>query len=335
MVTPQNSGAYITARFRCLVISMSSHCLLQPSPTLTIAVGCNSRNNVFQLQIGRSISALRKDREDRQFWSSNLGFVPRPRIVRFSANKTSCRYIKAQNWPELASAAYESLSDCPVDKMVRTVRSTQGRDAPDPSHGLMVLTFTSESTLFSQYQSSPLVIDVRRSMLRPTAKTFVPQALSTTVTRAPSPASNEQALMNRGTVEPAATISAEGLQATATSEEINAAIVIQVAYRQVLRRRAAIVIQLAYRRALRRRASPLPKDGRVKWWYDQCVDAQIHLQGPKSYSKYFLGPLVHALIWADALVRLLRNRKDRAKKKFRPADHRQIEDLMERLAVCQ
>jgi hypothetical protein len=265
------------------------------------------------------ISALRKDREDRQFWPSNLGFVPRPRIVQFCTNKTFRSYLKAQDWPELASAAYESLSDCAVDKMVRTVRSTQGQDAPDPSHGLTVLTFTSESSLFLQYKSSPLVIDVRRSKLRATAKTFVPQALSTTVTRAPSPALNEQALMNRGTVEPAATITVEELQAPATPEEIN----------------AAIVIQVAYRRALRRRAGPPPKDGRVKWWYDQCVEAQMHLRGPKSYSKYFLGPLVHALIWADAMVRLLRNRKDRAKKKFRPADHRQIEDLMERLAVCE
>jgi hypothetical protein len=300
-----------------------------------IAVGCNSRNAVFQSRVGRSISALRKDREDRQFWSSNLGFVPRPWIVQYSAEKTACSYLKAKNWPELAIAAYESLSDCAVDKMVRTVRSTKGQDTSDPSHGLIVLKFTSEPDLFSQYLTSPLVIDVRRSKLRATAKTFVPQALSTTVTRAPSPALNEQALMNKGAAEPAATISVVDLQAPATPEEINAAIVIQVAYRQVLRRRAAIVIQVAYRRALRRRAGPPSKDGRVKWWYDQCVEAQMHLQGPKSYSKYFLGPLVHALIWADAMVRLLRNRKDRAKKKFRPTDHRQIEDLMERLAVYQ
>jgi len=203
--------------------------------------------------------------------------------------------------------------------MVRTVQSTQVQDAPDPSHGPTILTFTSEPSLFLQYKSSLLVIDVRRSKLRAIAKTFVPQALSSTVTRAPSPAIHEEALMNRGIVEPAATITVEDLQAPAKPKEVN----------------AAIVIQVAYRRALRRRAGPPPEDGRVKWWYDQCVDAHIHLQGPKSYSKYFLGPLVHALIWTDAMVRLLRNRKDRAKKKFKPADHRQIEDLMERLAVCQ
>ena len=203
--------------------------------------------------------------------------------------------------------------------MVRTVRSTQGQDSPDPSDGLTVLTFTSERSPFSQYMSSPLVIDVRRSKLRATAKIFTPLALSTAVTRAPSPALNEQALMNRGTVEPTATISVEDLQAPATPGEI----------------RAAIVIQVAYRRVLGRRAGPPPKDGRVKWWYDQCVNAQAHLQGPKTYSKYFLGPLIHALIWADAMVRLLKNRKERAKKKFKPADHRQLEDLMERLDVCR
>ena len=204
--------------------------------------------------------------------------------------------------------------------MVRTVRLSQAQDAPDSSDGLTVLSFTSESSLFLRYKSSPLVIDVRRSMLRATATTFVPQAsaLSAAVTRAPSPAPNEQVLMNRGTAEPAATISVEDLQAQATPEEI----------------KAAIVVQVAYRRALRRRAGPPPKDGRVKLWYDQCVNAQMHLQGPKRYSKYFLGPLVHVLIWAEAMVRLLKNRNDRVKKKFRRTDHTRIEDLMERLTVC-
>ncbi len=202
--------------------------------------------------------------------------------------------------------------------MVRTVRSTQEENAPDASDGLTVLTFTSELSLFRHYKSSPLVvIDIRGSKLRPIAKTFVPLALSTTVTRAPSPALNEQAL--RETVEPTATISVEDLEAPATPEEV----------------KAATVIQVAYRRALRRRAGPPPKDGRVKWWHDQCVNARTHLQGPKAYSKYFLGPLVHVLIWADAMVRLLKNRKDRVKKKFRPVEHTQIEDLMQRLAVCK
>ena len=209
--------------------------------------------------------------------------------------------------------------------MVRTVRLSQGQDVPYPSDGLTVLPFTGELSLFSRYTLSPLVIDIRKSKLRATAKTFVPHAstLSATVTRAPSPAPDE-ALMNRGTVEPATTISVEDLKAPARPEEIKAAVVIQVAYKQ----------------ALGRRAAPPPKDGRVKSWYDQCVGAQTRLQGPKSYSKYFLGPLVHVLIWTDAIVRLLRNRKDRAKKKFRLADntqidHTRIEDWMERLAVCE
>ena len=125
--------------------------------------------------------------------------------------------------------------------------------------------------------------------------------------------------MNRGTTEAAATISVEDLEAPATPEEV----------------KAATIIQVAYRRALKRRAGPPPKDERVKLWYDRCVNAQIHLQGPKAYSKYFLGPLVHVLIWADAMVRLLKNRRDRVKKKFRPVEHTQIEDLMERLTVCK
>jgi len=166
--------------------------------------------------------------------------------------------------------------------MVRTVRLAQGLNPPNPSDGLTVLPFTGKLSLFAPYILSPLVNDIRKSKLRATAKTFVPKPLarSATVTRAPSPALNEQCLKNRGMAEPAAPISVEDLEAPATPREI----------------KAATVVQMAYRRALRRREAPPPKDGRVKLWYDQCVDAQISLQGPKVYLKYFLGPLVHALI---------------------------------------
>ena len=236
---------------------------------------------------------------------------------------TPCSYLKAQNWHELAMFAYKSLSDCAVDQMVRTVQLAQGRNPHGPSDSLTVLPFTSEPSLFAPYISSPLVTDIRKSKLRATAKPFVPKSLaqSATVTRAPSPALNEQGLKKRGMADPAVPISVEDLEAPATPGEI----------------KAATVIQLAYRRVLRRREAPPSKDRRVKLWYDQCVSAQISLQGPKIYSKYFLGPLVHALIWADTMVRLLKNRKDRIKKKFRPAqiEHTQIEDFMARLAVCK
>ena len=180
--------------------------------------------------------------------------------------------------------------------------------------------FSSELSLFSPYLQSPLVFDIRKSRLRATAKIFVPQALalSSTVTHAPK----EQAPMSKDAVEPAATISVKDLEAPATPQETH----------------AAIVIQVAYRRALQRRAGLSPKDERVKLWYSQCVDAQVHLRGSRTYLQHFLGPLVHVLIWADAMVRLLKNRRDRARKKFRPANHAhhtQIEELMERLAVCK
>jgi hypothetical protein len=200
--------------------------------------------------------------------------------------------------------------------MVRTVRLTQGPDVPHLSDGAKTLQFTSKLSLFLPYMQSPLVVDIKKSKLRATAKAFVPSA---TVTRAPSPALNEQALMSREVPQPVATISVEDLEAPDIPEEI----------------KAAIVIQVAYKRTLRRRAAPSPQDGKVKMWYDQCVCARMRLQGPKKYSKYFLGPLVHVLIWADSLVCLLKSRKEEVKKKFKNADHIQIEDLTERLTTCK
>lgn len=209
--------------------------------------------------------------------------------------------------------------------MIRTVRLPQGEDLPHSPDGLTILPFTNEASLFLRHRSSPLAIEIRQSRLRATPRTFVPHvlALSATVTRAPSPALNEQVPMSRGTLEPTATISVKDLEAPVTPEENKAAISIQVAYRGALKRRA-----------LKRQAAP-PKGGRVKLWYGRCVDARKHLQGPGTYLLYFLGPLVHVLIWADDMVRLLRDRKDRVKKEFRPADHTQIEELMDRLAVCE
>ena len=129
--------------------------------------------------------------------------------------------------------------------MVRTVQFTQRHDAPDPSDDLTVLQFTDEISLFRPYTLSPLVIDLRKSKLCATAKTFLP-VLSTTVTRATGPTFNDKALINRWTVETAATLSVEELEAPATPEEV----------------KAAIVIQVAYKRALKWRAALLPEDGR-------------------------------------------------------------------------
>ena len=188
--------------------------------------------------------------------------------------------------------------------------------------------FSSELSLFSPYLQSPLVFDIRKLRLRATAKKFVPKALAlpSTVTHAPSPTLNEQAPMSRSRVEPAATISVNDLEAPATPEEIDAAIVIQVAYRRAIQRREAIT----------------PKDEIVKMWYRQCVDAQVHLRGSRTYLQHFLGPLVDVLIWADAVVRLLKNRRDRVRKEINHAQieklmkhHKQIEGLMEHLAVCK
>jgi len=122
---------------------------------------------------------------------------------------TPCRYLKAQNWHELEISAYEYLSDCAVDQIVRTVRLAQGQNPPDPSDGLTVLPFTGELSLFAPYILSPLVNDIRKSKLRATAKTFVPKPLarSATVTRAPSPALNEQGLKKREMAELAVPIS--------------------------------------------------------------------------------------------------------------------------------
>jgi hypothetical protein len=253
----------------------------------------------------------------------------------------TCSYLKAECWEDLAAVAYQSFNDCAVDKMLRLV---QGHcSSSTSSDGLAVMQFSSEPGLFSPYVQSPLVFDISKSKLCPTATVFVPRAsvLSATAARAltvsqnmynkfakvlglaqqnnerPEVPLNEQALMNRRTSRP---ISVEDLEAPATPEEI----------------RAAIVIQVAYKRALRRRAAPPPKDERVKLWYEQCLDAQTHLQGPKSYSQYFLGPLVHVLIWVDTLVRLLKSRRERIRRRLnKNTDHIQIEDLMERWTICE
>jgi hypothetical protein len=300
---------------------LSSVCVpvaLATCAMLTTSVGCNSENDVLKSQVVRSISALRKDREDEEFLSSDLGYALRPWIIQLSANKTPCSYLRAKSWEELEAVAYRSLNNCAVDRMVRLIH---GQPCSSTLDGLTVMQFSNKLSLFLPYILSPLVVAIRGPKRRATAISFVirASALSSTVIGAPIPAENGQVPRSMEEANPKTSISVEGLEAPATPGEAN----------------AAIVIQVAYKRALRRRTTPSPKDGKVKLWYDQCVDAQTRLQGPKTYSKYFLGPLVHVLIWADSLVRLLKRRKMRLKKKFKNTDHIRIEDLEEHLTTCK
>ena len=59
------------------------------------------------------------------------------------------------------------------------------------------------------------------------------------------------------------------------------------------------------------------------------------LSGPRTYQMYLLGPLPHALVWADAVVRCLKSRRDIVRAKFKEVCHTEIEELNDRLNACR
>lgn len=120
-------------------------------------------------------------------------------------------------------------------------------------------------------------------------------------------------------MEPLGTVSVEDLETPATAEEIL----------------AVLAIQTAYRTWRRRREANGKADGRVTKWYNQCIDAKPELGGPTSYNRYFLGPLVHVLIWVERAIQILKREKEAVQKEFKGIQPRRFEDLGDRLATCK
>ncbi len=96
--------------------------------------------------------------------------------------------------------------------------------------------------------------------------------------------------------------------------------------------RAALIIQRTFRKACRRTA--IKKTDEVfQKWYRECVEARNMLSGSRTYQMYLLGPLPHALVWADAVVRCLKNQRDIVRAKFKGVCHTEIEVLNDHLNV--
>ncbi|TFK51884.1 hypothetical protein OE88DRAFT_1483274 [Heliocybe sulcata] len=104
---------------------------------------------------------------------------------------------------------------------------------------------------------------------------------------------------------------------SATDREIQAAAVIQSAYRRVHRRRTAL------------EASLNTRDGR---WWKACMDVARTVQWPNSYYKcVFLGPLVHGLVCLDILYSYASAGIEKTKKRLKEAQYQELEETGNRL----
>jgi len=184
--------------------------------------------------------------------------------------------------------------------------------------GLVSLPFKNEADLFATFTSSSLLA-IRESTFQIAAQPFIPET-----TQEVEPLSHASEVVSivgldskdRGTAT--SLVSVEDLRAPIPREEI----------------RAAQVIQAAYRKACRR-TSIKKTDEVFKNWYSQCVEVRHMLSDPLTYQMYLMGPLPHALVWADAVVRCLKSRCDSVKAKFKEACHTDIEELSDHLNACR
>ena len=168
------------------------------------------------------------------------------------------------------------------------------------------------------FTSSPLLI-TSQSNLRVAAQPFIPESIHGIESRPQTP--DIMSVVGSGAKHAGTTtslLSVEDMKAPIPKEEIQAAKVIQAAYRKA-----------------RRRTAFKKTDGVFKKWYDQCVEVCKTLPVLRPYQIYLLGPVPHVLVWADAAVESLKSRRDRVRAKFKEACHTEIEELSDHLNACR
>lgn len=261
----------------------------------------------------REINHNALQRPRRRRLPSTLGEVsPELRYLAHVLNG-STRYLKAEDWSGLAEAAYASFDDCPFDKVVRLVLDAGPQVTP--SKGKLVdLRFSSESAFYHHFAASPILTGTAKSRLAGIAKPCVLDRSQ------PPPAPVQgQYIIRTPTARPSATVSVKDLEAPATAEEDL----------------AALAIQLAYKMWCQRREANKKADERIAKWHNQCLKVRPLLGGPKSYTKYFLGPLVHVLIWVESAIHILEREREAVQKEFKKPNHKLLEGLEDRFVTCR
>lgn len=225
-------------------------------------------------------------------------------------------YVQAQQWDHLVTAAYESFDGSAVDQIVRLVQTSRPY-----SHriekGLASLPFRNEADLCATFTSSPLLI-TSQSNLRVTAQPFIPESIHGVESRPQTPDLTSGVGLGAKHAGTTSLLSVEDMKAPIPKEEIEAAKVIQTAYRKA-----------------RRRTAFKKTDGVFKKWYDQCVEVCNTLPVLRPYQIYLLGPVPHVLVWADAVIKSLKSRRDHVRAKFKEACHTEIEELSDHLNACR
>ena len=183
--------------------------------------------------------------------------------------------------------------------------------------GLESLPFRNEADLFATFTSSLSI--TRKPTSRAAAQSPAPDSIHQVELRSHTPeVTSIVGLDSKDRAITTSLLSVEDMRAPIPEEEI----------------RAALVIQSAYRKACRRTA--IKKTDEVfKKWYRECVEVRDMLSGSRTYQMYLLGPLPHALVWADAVVRCLKSRRDSVRARFKEACHTEIEDLSDHLNMCR
>jgi hypothetical protein len=284
--------------------------------TYFLVVGCNSGDYKVRDQIGHSITALGCNRDTRELPSFYCQFV----VLFFTTSHLIyCyifRYIQAQHWEHLATAAYESFDGSAVDQMICLVQKSKPY-SHQIEKGLVALPYKNEADLFSAFTSSSLLVG--KSTSRAIAPTLIPESASEAESQShTSEVASSVGLGSKDTAITTSLLSVEDMRAPIPEEEI----------------RAALVIQSAYRKA-RRRVAVKETDEVFKKWYNQCAEMRNTLLDSRTYQMYLLGPLPHVLVWADAAVRCLKSRRDSVRAKFKGAFHTEIEELSDHLNMCR
>ena len=277
-------------------------------------VGYNIDDNQLKAKVLQAIHGLRRSGRVygiyRQYVVTNLP-------VEYLPDPDEPRYADAPDWRELVNVFMKSLSDSTLDEMILLLHSKAPKYRGSVSRHAR--------TVF--YENVEEIPDRLHTKAAGRTETPVgPPSFPTPEGRTigfknddgqeKHPELPEEEAPNPGDSEPSVdNLGQEG--ASVTPEEIRAVLTIEAAYHRVMTRRKATLGSI--------------DATRVRLW---CLlrDRASSMEWPrhKQYKLLMQGPLVHVLVCLDGIKMFADQANKNSKKQLQKADHRGLEELIER-----
>ncbi|KAJ6498050.1 hypothetical protein C8R47DRAFT_317204 [Mycena vitilis] len=269
-----------------------------------LAYNSNKTNHGFRYRTLKIITLMRRT-------DSNPRFLP-----------LSHKYVNADSWPALMKAVRSSTTESPLDEMVVLLHAERPR--PHPIRHVRQIVYRAPEEIPQLLGFSRSVLESATAQEAADGTETLPEEDDDALEEGPDTAEPDETLAEAeplGEAEPIAMMPT--LEAAKhTAEEIQAASVIQQAFRRVYRRagsRKAEMAQSTYAAG-------------CAGFFAMCLKEAADMDWPtREYRLRFLGPLPHLLLCLDVAHTAAQKQKKQVRKDLREAKHERLEALDKQL----